>query len=322
MPGKPGQFCICINCQKDLFWCEDRPFRSEAEASHYREQQQHLAIIKQQAGEAIRRVRIAESQHRIDRRKQSTASLVAGAAKSGRVIAGALRKIFLVAKTIILIILWPFNQIRCLGEKRWAYIQKREREGIYMSERFYITDLDDEDDSPGKEDSETGVTEAAARAMVRKYEADPDAVLNLDDITTLSAESAAILSAHAGKLELGGLTSLSVEVAHALSQHEGFLSLSGLTTLSDEAAKALAQHEGCLSLDGLTTLSDEAAKALAQLKGGLGLIRLTTLSDAAAEALAQHEGILFLCGLTTLSDKAAKALRSHPEVILPHKFKP
>lgn len=81
LPGKPGQFCICINCQKDLCWCEDRAFRSEAEALAHRENQKAIALAKQQASEAIRRVQMAERQQRGDRRKQSAAKVVTGLTK-------------------------------------------------------------------------------------------------------------------------------------------------------------------------------------------------------------------------------------------------
>ena len=168
--------------------------------------------------------------------------------------------------------------------------------------------------------------------------------LSLNGLTSLSAEVAAVLAGHEGRLSMNGLQELSEEAATALEQHKGRLVLNGLTSLparvarslvvaqpgrsptglpvvglelngvkelSPEAAAAFSDYKHSVSLNGLQQISDEAAGELAKVGGLLSLDGLTTLSDKAAEALSGHAAGLSLEGLTSLSDGAATALANH-----------
>ena len=153
----------------------------------------------------------------------------------------------------------------------------------------------------------------------RKLAQDRSGRLLLDDLTTLTQDSARELARHEGWLSLNGLRTLSPEAATALAQHKGYLHLDGLKAITDDVARALAGHAGELSLNGVTSISDEAARALAQHRGGrLSLKGLTTLSTEAVKALAQRKGGgptfgIRLDGLTALSAEAAAVLAEvHP----------
>lgn len=167
--------------------------------------------------------------------------------------------------------------------------------------------------------AESGSIRTLTVEEARKLAQDRSGRLLLDDLTTLTADSARELARHEGWLSLNGLRTLSPEAATALATHKGYLHLDGLSALADDVAGMLARRAGELSLNGVTSISDEAARALAQHRGGrLSLKGLTTLSTGAAKALAQRKGGgptfgICLDGLTTLSAEAAAVLAEvHP----------
>jgi hypothetical protein len=129
----------------------------------------------------------------------------------------------------------------------------------------------------------------------------------------------------ASVLRLDNLTSLSLETAEALAAHEGVLVLNDLTALPPDVAAALAKRvgnrktkrTGTLVLNGLETLSTESAAALAAFTGELVLKGLTELPPDTAAALAKHQGRLHLTGLTKLSPETHAALQAHKNLLLP-----
>jgi len=118
-------------------------------------------------------------------------------------------------------------------------------------------------------------------------------------------------------LRLDNLRSLSPETAEALSKHSGVLVLNGLVSLDPPLATSLAKRTGTLVLNGLPSLSTEAAVALAEFSGELVLKGITELPPDAAAALAKHKGRLHLTGLTAISPETRAALQSHANVLLP-----
>jgi hypothetical protein len=126
--------------------------------------------------------------------------------------------------------------------------------------------------------------------------------LDFNELKSLSAGTAEVLSMHIGGLSLDGLASLSDDAAKALGMHYGYLSLNGLTSLSNAGAESLSRHDGGLYLGGLNTLNNVAAEALSKHEGELHLGGLKNLSDAAAESLSKHRGDLRLYGLKSLTD--------------------
>lgn len=82
----------------------------------------------------------------------------------------------------------------------------------------------------------------------------------LTSITPATARS--LVRFKSGQLRLDGLTSLSAETAAVLARHVGELSLNGLTSLSDDAAANLARHKGSVLLQGLVTASPKAVRTL------------------------------------------------------------
>ena len=144
--------------------------------------------------------------------------------------------------------------------------------------------------------------------------------LNLSGLTSLSADSAAVLAQRLGPLCLNGLTTLTPECAAILARLWAPLVLDGLRTISEQTASALAQHHGWLSLDGLTSLSPEVARCLARhghishlgdFYNSLSLGGLQDLGDESAAALAEYPGNLKLNGLRTLSETTARCLARH-----------
>jgi hypothetical protein len=127
-------------------------------------------------------------------------------------------------------------------------------------------------------------------------------VLRLDNITSLSPETAAALAAHEGVLVLNGLTSLPPAVAAPLARRVG---------------NRKTKRPGTLVLNGLQILSTESAAALAAFPGELVLKALTELPPATASALAKHPGRLHLTGLTRLSPETHAALQTHENLLLP-----
>ena len=118
-------------------------------------------------------------------------------------------------------------------------------------------------------------------------------------------------------LRLDNLWSLSPETAEALSKHSGVLVLNGLVSLDPLVATSLAKRTGTLVLNGLPSLSTEAATAIAEFPGELVLKAITELPPDAAAALAKHKGRLHLTGLTVISPETRAALQSHANVLLP-----
>jgi hypothetical protein len=135
--------------------------------------------------------------------------------------------------------------------------------------------------------------------------------LSLKRVTMLSEAAAEGLSKIEGRLHLDGLTNLSDAASVHLGKHCGELSLNGLQTLTDFAAEHLGKHRGTLLLDGLTSLSDCAIAHLSNNTGKLSLHNITRLTDTAAEALGRHVGYLHLGGVKSLSDVAAEELSNH-----------
>ena len=118
-------------------------------------------------------------------------------------------------------------------------------------------------------------------------------------------------------LRLDNLRSLSPETAEALSKHSGVLVLNGLVSLDPPVATSLAKRTGTLVLNGLPSLSTEAAAAIAEFPGELVLKAITELPPDAAAALSKHKGRLHLTGLTAISPETRAALQSHANVLLP-----
>jgi hypothetical protein len=129
----------------------------------------------------------------------------------------------------------------------------------------------------------------------------------------------------ASVLRIDNLASLSPETAEALAAHEGVLVLNDLTSLPPVVAASLAKRvgnrktkrHGTLVLNGLETLSTDSATALAAFTGELVLKGLTELPPDTAAALAKHQGRLHLTGLTKLSPETHAALQSHKNLLLP-----
>jgi hypothetical protein len=129
----------------------------------------------------------------------------------------------------------------------------------------------------------------------------------------------------ASVLRLDNITSLSPETAEALAAHEGVLVLNDLTSLPPAVAASLAKRTGnsktnrpgTLVLNGLETLSTESAAALAAFTGELVLKALTELTPDTAAALAKHPGRLHLTGLTKLNPETHAALQAHKNLLLP-----
>jgi len=129
----------------------------------------------------------------------------------------------------------------------------------------------------------------------------------------------------ASVLRIDNITSLSPETAEALAAHEGLLVLNGLTSLPPAVAASLAKRTGnsktkrtgTLVLNGLETLSTESAAALAAFTGELVLKAIAELTPETAAAFAQHKGRLHLTGLVKLSPETRAALQGHANLLLP-----
>jgi hypothetical protein len=129
----------------------------------------------------------------------------------------------------------------------------------------------------------------------------------------------------ASVLRIDNLTSISPETAEALAAHEGVLVLNDLTSLPPAVAASLAKRvgnsktkrNGTLVLNGLESISTEAAAALSAFTGELVLKALTELPPDTAAALAKHPGRLHLTGLTKLSPETHATLQTHKNVLLP-----
>jgi len=169
------------------------------------------------------------------------------------------------------------------------------------------------------------LTPAEARKLLRDFvpgaqiEVDTGAAcitrphcLHLNALTSLDAETAAVLAKYRRGIMLGGLTSLDADTARALtSQGTRPLHLFGLTTLDADTAAVLAASKGWDgTLPKLATLEPDVAAALAAFEGAdLNLGGLTTISPETAAALAKSQAAnLHLYGMKTLSAAAARAL--------------
>ncbi len=128
-------------------------------------------------------------------------------------------------------------------------------------------------------------------------------VLRIDNIASLSPETAEALAAHEGVLVLNDLTSLPPAVAASLTKRVG---------------NSKAKRTGTLVLNGLETLSTESATALAAFTGELVLKAIPELTPETAAALAKHKGRLHLTGLIKLTPETHAALKTHPNLLLPH----
>jgi len=129
----------------------------------------------------------------------------------------------------------------------------------------------------------------------------------------------------ASVLRLDNIASLSPETAEALAAHEGVLVLNDLTALPPAVAASLAKRvgnsktkrTGTLVLNGLETLSTESATALSAFTGELVLKAITELTPDTAAALAKQPGRLHLTGLSKLSPETHTALQAHKNLLLP-----
>jgi hypothetical protein len=137
-------------------------------------------------------------------------------------------------------------------------------------------------------------------------------VLRIDNITSLSPETAEALAAHEGVLVLNDLTSLPPAVAASLAKRVG-----NSNPVRSNGSSLTAKRTGTLVLNGLETLSTESSVALAAFTGELVLKALTELTPDTAAALAKHPGRLHLTGLTKLSPETNTALQAHKNLLLP-----
>jgi hypothetical protein len=137
-------------------------------------------------------------------------------------------------------------------------------------------------------------------------------VLRIDNIASLSPETAEALAAHEGVLVLNDLTSLPPAVAVSLAKRTG-----NSNAVRSNGSSLMAKRTGTLVLNGLETLSTESAAALAAFTGELVLKAITELPPDTAAALAQHKGRLHLTGLTKLSPETHTALQRHANLLLP-----
>jgi beta-lactamase regulating signal transducer with metallopeptidase domain len=138
------------------------------------------------------------------------------------------------------------------------------------------------------------------------------AILRLNGLTTLDAETAEVLANFKGILDLDGLPALDPEAArHLAGGNCKWLRLHGLKTLSPETARELVKSrlEGrAIFLPQLDTLDVATAKVLATFKGQELILRgLVAIDVDVAKALAEYRGRLHL-GLTTLDAETVEAL--------------
>ncbi len=137
-------------------------------------------------------------------------------------------------------------------------------------------------------------------------------VMRIDNIASLSPETAEALAAHEGVLVLNDLTSLPPAVAASLAKRVG-----NGNAVRSNGSSLTAKRTGTLVLNGLETLSTESAAALAAFSGELVLKAITELPPDTAAALAKHKGRLHLTGLERLSPETYAALKVHSNLLLP-----
>jgi len=161
--------------------------------------------------------------------------------------------------------------------------------------------------------------------------------VSLDGLTTLPAETAAVLARHGiGMLSLDGLKTLDTDVASALAAKPGWLVLDGVTKIEEVAEEKQQLAFGSIlgrmgmnpfaprppepgdameaplpdDVSTLTSLTVEQAKALKRSFSAGNLGGLTELTPEVAEVLSTSEyiNVMDLSGLTSLSPDAARAL--------------
>jgi hypothetical protein len=137
-------------------------------------------------------------------------------------------------------------------------------------------------------------------------------VLRIDNLSSLSPETAEALAAHEGVLVLNGLTSLPPAIAASLAKRTG-----NSNAVRSNGSSLTAKRTGTLVLNGLETLSIESATALSAFTGELVLKAINELPPDTAAALANHQGRLHLTGLTKISTETHAALQRHANLLLP-----
>ncbi|MEI8320229.1 MAG: hypothetical protein WCH79_20030, partial [Planctomycetia bacterium] len=169
--------------------------------------------------------------------------------------------------------------------------------------------------------------------------------VSLDGLTTLPAETAAVLARHGiGMLSLDGLKTLDTDVASALAAKPGWLVLDGVTKIEEVAEEKQQLAFGSIlgrmgmnpfappppepgdamkaplpdDVSTLTSLTVEQAKALKRSFSAGNLGGLTELTPEVAEVLSASEYIddMDLSGLTSLSPDAARALAAFDGYLL------
>jgi len=123
-----------------------------------------------------------------------------------------------------------------------------------------------------------------------------------------------VLASSKLNLEVTGLAALSAEHAATLSRHRGKLTLD-VGDLSPTAAEWLSSHRGGLALDRITTLSPLTAFHLAQSSGPLAINGMVKLDRTTAAMLLAHRGELSLLGLRKYSPEVAAMLSVYPDTL-------
>jgi hypothetical protein len=123
-----------------------------------------------------------------------------------------------------------------------------------------------------------------------------------------------VLASSKLNLEVTGLAALSADHAATLSRHRGKLTLD-VGDLSPTAAEWLSSHRGGLALDRITTLSPLTAFHLAQSSGPLALNGMVKLDRTTAAMLLAHRGELSLLGLRKYSPEVAAMLSVYPDML-------
>ncbi len=141
-------------------------------------------------------------------------------------------------------------------------------------------------------------------------------IIQLDELSELSADVAENFIACSGAIYLNGLRGVDDSTATALAKTPAQLEMSGLETLdSPELAEKLAQQKDVVFLDKLQAISPRVAKALSRNRSGITLNGLVELPEEIAKELASHQGRLWLGGVQALPDATIKVLLVHESPI-------
>ncbi len=141
-------------------------------------------------------------------------------------------------------------------------------------------------------------------------------VVELNELTALSAEVAGKFVDCSGEIYLNGLEEVDAKTAIALAKTSATLEMTGLKTLSSpELAEKLALQQHVVFLNGLHSLDTHVAKALSKNRSGLALNGLIEIPEHLAEQLAKHQGRLWLERVRSLPDETIKLLLSHESPI-------